>query len=57
MSAHTDAWRVAAARELLEGWEDADYDALPADCRANVQEAVEFLRRVETDVVDGGSKK
>lgn len=57
MSPLTDAWRVAAARELLEGWEDADYDALPADARANVQEAIEFLRRVETDAAGRGSKK
>lgn len=57
MNAHTDAWRVAAARELLEGWEDADYDALPADSRANVQEAIEFLRQVETDGSERGAKK
>ena len=57
MSAVPEAWRVAAARELLEGWQDADYDELPANSRANVQEAIEFLRRVETDAAERGSKK
>lgn len=35
--------RVAAARALLEGWSRREYESLPVECQANLQEAREFL--------------
>lgn len=52
MSPHSMSDRVATARELLEGWPEEEYDALPADCQANVQEAIEFLASVEREISD-----
>lgn len=49
--------RVAAARELLEGWSDDEYEQLPAECKVNLQEAVEFLGFYERERQRGGVKK
>jgi hypothetical protein len=57
MSAPSVTDRVTIARELLEGWPEAEYDELPADCRANIQEAIEFLLEVERELSGGETKK
>lgn len=39
--------RVAAARELLEGWSDEEYERLSSESKVNLQEAIDFLRHYE----------
>lgn len=41
--------RVAAAKALLEASPEREYRTLPASQRAHFEEAIEFLRRIETD--------
>lgn len=42
--------RVATAKALLDESPERDYRELPATQRAQFEEAIEFLRRVETDI-------
>jgi ethanolamine utilization protein EutP (predicted NTPase) len=39
--------RVAAARELLGEWSAEEYEALSAESKVNLQEAVDFLHNYE----------
>lgn len=55
--------KIAEAVELLESHDDAEYEALEPQAKANYQEALEFLLRLESSVdgdasapvPDGGS--
>lgn len=47
--------RVAVARALLEEPLGQEYESLPAGQRARVQEAIEFLRQVESGFPGGGA--
>jgi hypothetical protein len=52
--------KVLEAVELLEGHDDAEYEALEPQAKANYQEALEFLSRLEASLeeppkrTDGG---
>lgn len=52
--------KVVEAVELLEGHDDAEYEALEPQAKANYQEALEFLSRLEATLenppkrTDGG---
>ena len=48
--------RVSAARELLRGWTESEFDQLPVECRVDLVEALEYLDRFE-QTSDGGIKK
>ncbi|MBV0925448.1 hypothetical protein KTS45_14670 [Halomicroarcula limicola] len=39
--------RVAVARELLSGWSEDEYEGLSAECKVNLQEAIDFLQYYE----------
>lgn len=39
--------RVAAARELLQGVSETEYATLPAESKAELQEAMEYLMDAE----------
>ncbi|MDL5362727.1 hypothetical protein [Halalkalicoccus sp. NIPERK01] len=41
---------IAEAKALLEGHADAEYEALPPSAKANYQEALEFLLRLESSL-------
>ncbi len=46
---------IAEAKSLLENHDDAEYDALEPSQKANYQEALEFLSRLESTIEpDGG---
>jgi hypothetical protein len=49
--------RVAAARELLEGWSSEEYDALSPECKVNLQEALDYLQAFEATNRGDGVKK
>lgn len=49
--------RVAVARALLEPPLGPEYESLPAGQQARVQEAVEFLRRVESGFPGGEQRE
>lgn len=49
--------RVAAARELLDDWSSEEYEQLSAECKVNLQEAIEFLEFYEQERQHGGVKK
>lgn len=48
--------RVAAARELLRGWTESEFEALSIECQVNLMEAIEYLDHFE-DAGNGGIKK
>ena len=48
--------RVSAARELLSGWSESEFESLPVECQVNLVEAVEFLDHFEAES-DGEIKK
>lgn len=39
--------RVTAARKLLHGWSEEEYERLPAESKVNLQEAIDFLHYYE----------
>lgn len=46
---------IVEAKALLEGHDDAEYEALEPSAKANYQEALEFLSRLESSIeTDGG---
>ncbi|MEM4780628.1 MAG: hypothetical protein QXG03_03565 [Halalkalicoccus sp.] len=47
---------IAEAKALLEGHDDAEYEALAASQKANYQEALEFLRRLESETGSGDGR-
>lgn len=49
---------IAEAKALLEDHADAEYEALEPSAKANYQEALEFLRRLESagETADGGER-
>jgi len=49
--------RVAAARDLLEEGADEEHGSLPPECRANLQEAIEFLIAFEEEFDGDEGKK
>lgn len=49
--------RVVAARELLLGWENAEYDTLPPEAKAAIQDAIEHLSMFEETMAERGRKK
>lgn len=46
------AEKIAEAVDLLEGHDDAEYEALKAHAKVNYQEAMEFLSRLESSLED-----
>lgn len=46
------AEKIAEAVDLLEGHDDAEYEALEAHAKVNYQEAMEFLSRLESSLED-----
>jgi len=48
--------RVSAARELLNGWSEAEFESLSVECRVDLVEAIEHLDRFES-AGNGGIKK
>lgn len=48
---------VAEAKALLEGHADEEYEALAASDKANYQEALEFLSRLESSLDTGESER
>lgn len=52
---------IAEAKALLEGHDDAEYEALRPSAKANYQEVLEFLSRLESSIetveTDGGTKE
>ena len=48
--------RVSAARELLAGWSEAEFESLSVECKVDLIEAVEYLDAFEAGS-DGGPKK
>lgn len=49
--------RVAAARELLQGWSTEEYEALSAESKVNLQEALDYLEYFENTSRGGEVKK
>lgn len=49
--------RVEAARELLLGWENDEYDSLSPEAKAAIQDAIEHLYVFEESVAERGRKK
>lgn len=49
--------RVSVAREILGGWSQPEYEALPTDCKVNLQEAIDFLEHYEQARQRDGAKK
>lgn len=49
--------RAQAARELLLGWDDDEYERLPPKSKASIQDAIEHLYEFEESVVERGRKK
>lgn len=48
---------ILEAKALLEGHDDAEYEALKPSAKAKYQEAMEFLSRLESSVeTDGGEE-
>ena len=48
--------RVSAARELLRGWTEAEFESLSVERRVNLVEAIEYLDGFEQHG-EGGIKK
>ena len=46
------AEKLMEAIDLLEGHDDAEYERLPPQAKANYQEALEFLSRLESSIAD-----
>lgn len=39
--------RVAAARELLSGWTESEFESLSVQCKVDLMEAVDYLESFE----------
>jgi hypothetical protein len=48
--------RVSAARELLSGWTESEFESLPVESKVDLMEAVDYLESFQQPG-EGGIKK